>query len=62
MHGQNRSMRQADDYAEEVKALGGKSPPMWISKRVRTAFELVSSATNVLMFRKAAASLHRSAA
>lgn len=57
-HGQNRSIRMAELYAEEIKALGAPTPPIWLAKRLRTVFELLSSASNVWAFRRAARSLH----
>lgn len=58
VHGANLSTVHAKLYAEEVKALGGQAPPAWLAKRMRTAFEAVSSASNVWAFRRAMRTLH----
>lgn len=61
VHDENRSIRQSELYASEVRALGGGAPPVWLAQRLRTLFEMLSSAANVRAFRKAAHELHRAA-
>lgn len=58
VHGNNRSIRQAELYAQEVRALGGAMPPQWLARPLRTLFEMASSAANVRAFRRAAHDLH----
>ncbi|WP_439619576.1 glycosyltransferase [Hyphomonas sp.] len=57
VHAHNRSVRQTEAYQAEIRALGGPMPARWLARRLRTAFELVSSARNVWAFRKAALEL-----
>lgn len=57
-HGKNRSVRESDLYSCEIRALNAPTPPAWLARRVRTFFELISSAANVYAFRRAAHNLH----
>lgn len=58
VHGENRSIRQSELYSDEVRALGGRAPPRWLARHLRTIFEMSSSAANVGAFRKSALDLH----